>query len=169
VLTRHHATAFLAPDDSRRIEELRRTWDPRMAGQIAAHVTLIYPEEVPDADELAARAAAAAACTPPFRIATGAFIHQGSPAEGVFLQVDDLDGGICAFRAAAVPAGGAVDFPPHVTIVHPRTSSLGDHAWAELASMRIRACFTIAEIVVTAYDGHRWPSLQVIPLTRCDR
>jgi hypothetical protein len=87
----------------------------------------------------------------------------------VFLQVDDLDGGICAFRAAAVPAGGAVDFPPHVTIVHPRTSSLGDHAWAELASMRIRACFTIAEIVVTAYDGHRWPSLQVIPLTRCDR
>jgi hypothetical protein len=46
-LTRHHATAFLDPGRSERVEELRRTWDPLMARQIAAHVTLIYPRKSP--------------------------------------------------------------------------------------------------------------------------
>lgn len=163
-LTRHHVTAFLTPHDSQAIEELRRTWDPGMARQIAAHLTLIYPEEIPSAAELVARACAAAARTPPFTIATGFPIHSGSPADGVFLRVADLDGGIRAFRAAAVPTGAAISFPPHVTIVHPRTSSLGAQAWAELASTPVRARFTITEIAITAYDGSRWPTQQVIPL-----
>jgi 2'-5' RNA ligase len=165
VLTRHHATAFLAADGSRAIEELRLTWDPRMARQIAGHVTLIYPEEIPDAAELAARAAGAAVCTPPFTIATESPFYRGSPAAGVFLAVADIDDGIRAFRAAAIPSGAAVDFPPHVTIVHPRTSALGDQAWAELASAPIQARFTISKIAITAHDGGRWQSLQVIPLT----
>jgi hypothetical protein len=46
-LTRHHATAFLGPPADHAVAELRRTWDPEMARQIAAHVTLIYPEAIP--------------------------------------------------------------------------------------------------------------------------
>jgi hypothetical protein len=67
-LTRHHATAFLNPHSSRRVEEPRLTWDPAMAQQIAAHITLIYPEEIADPAELIARATRAAASTPPFSI-----------------------------------------------------------------------------------------------------
>ena len=47
-LTRYHATVFLSSPASYALEELRRAWDPGMARQIAAHVTLIYPEEITD-------------------------------------------------------------------------------------------------------------------------
>jgi hypothetical protein len=49
--------------------------------------------------------------------------------------------------------------------VHPRTSRLGDQARVQLASRPVQARFTISEIAITAYDGDRWPSLLVIPLT----
>ena len=164
-LSRHHVTAFLDPGRSQFVEQLRRTWDPGMARQIAAHLTLVYPGEIPDAAELAARAALAAARTPPFTIAVGSPVHAGSPADGVFLRVDDVEGGIRAFRAAAVAAADAIGFPPHITIVHPRTSRRGGQAWAKLASTRIDACFTITEVTITAFNGDRWPVLQVLPLT----
>jgi 2'-5' RNA ligase len=164
-LTRYHVTAFLDPSHSKFVEQLRRSWDPDMARQIAAHLTLVYPEEIPDAAELAAQAALAAARTPPFTIAVGSPFHAGSPADGVFLRIDDIDGGIRAFRAAAVTTADAIGFPPHITIVHPRTSRLGSQAWAELASARIDACFTITEVAITAFNGDRWPILQVLPLT----
>jgi hypothetical protein len=51
-LIRHHATGFLDTRFSRPVEELRSRWDQVMASQIAAHVTLVYPEEVPDSAEL---------------------------------------------------------------------------------------------------------------------
>jgi hypothetical protein len=68
---RHHATAFLDPQHSGPAEDLRARWDPVMARQIAAHVTLIYPEEVPGGADLGQLAAAAAARTAPFTIALG--------------------------------------------------------------------------------------------------
>jgi 2'-5' RNA ligase len=164
-LTRHHATAFLGLPASHALEELRRTWDPEMARQIAAHITLIYPEEIPDPAQLTAQAARAAARTAPFTIALGPAFHAGSPADGVFLHISDPDGGIARFRATAVPASQATGFPPHVTIAHPRTSRHGTQAWAELASVHLDARITITQVAITAYDGDRWPTLQTIALT----
>jgi hypothetical protein len=46
-LTRHHATAFPGQPADHAVEELRRTWDPEMVRQIAAHVTLIYRRRSP--------------------------------------------------------------------------------------------------------------------------
>jgi hypothetical protein len=83
----------------------------------------------------------------------------------VFLHVSDPDDGIARFRATAVPAGHASGFPPHVTIVHPRTSRRGPQAWAELASVHVDTRITITEVAITAYDGGCWPTLQTIPLT----
>src|SRR5689334_16363256 len=74
---------------------------------------------------------------PPFTIAIGSPVHAGSTADGVVLRVDDIDGGIRVFRAAAVAAADAIDFPPHVTIVHPHTSGRGGQAWAALAGTGI--------------------------------
>lgn len=164
-LTRHHAAAFLDPGCSGLVEELRRTWDPLMARQIAAHITLIYPQEITDPAELVAQAVRAVARTAPFTIAVGHPVHDGSPADGVFLQVDDIDGGIRAFRTAAVPPGRAIDFPPHVTVVHPRTSAQGERAWAELAGTRIQLRCTISRVAITAFDGGRWQTLQILALT----
>jgi 2'-5' RNA ligase len=133
-LVRHHAAVFLDPRQTRPVEELRSRWDPVMASRIAAHVTLVYPEEVPDSASLEHLAAAAAASTAPFTISLGPAFFTGSPAAGVLLRVRDPDNGIGAFRAQVVSPGRGVDFPPHVTIVHPRTSGLGQQAWQQLAS-----------------------------------
>ena len=39
----HHATIFVPPDVARPVEAARREWDPVMAAQIAAHVTVVHP------------------------------------------------------------------------------------------------------------------------------
>jgi 2'-5' RNA ligase len=163
-LARYHATVFLGSSASRALEELRRTWDPGMARQIAAHITLIYPEEIADPAELVERTRRAADRIAPFTIAAGRPFHPGSPADGVFLHVIDPDDGIGRFRAAAIPQGQAIGFPPHITIVHPRTSRRGQRAWAELAQVRLDASFTIGEVAITAYDGQCWPTLRTIAL-----
>ncbi len=163
-LTRHHVTAFVDPAVSEPVEELRRRWDPHMARQIAAHVTVVYPEEISGSASLEKQAAAAAAITAPFDLETGPAFCDGSPSGGVFLQVHDVDGGLRAFRAAAVPPGSAVSFPPHITIVHPRTSRLGERAWAELAACSLRIRFTVTCVAITAFDGDRWPALRILPL-----
>src|SRR5438445_11019611 len=43
----HHGTIFLPPEVAGSIEAARREWDPDMANRIAAHVTLVYPQEAP--------------------------------------------------------------------------------------------------------------------------
>ncbi len=78
-LTRHHVTAFVDPAVSEPVEELRRRWDPQMARQIAAHVTVVYPEEIPDPASLEERAAAAAATTTPFDLESGPAFTTGPP------------------------------------------------------------------------------------------
>ncbi len=67
----HHA-----PSLSRRkllvgVEAARREWDPVMAAQIAAHVTLAYPREAPIVDLLVDRVRAASTTCPPFRLRLG--------------------------------------------------------------------------------------------------
>jgi len=136
-----------------------------MARQITAHVTVVYPEEIPDPASLQQRAAAAAAATAPFDLHTGPAFYHGSPSRGVFLQVHDPDGGLRAFRAAVVPPSNAISFTPHITIVHPRTSTLGEQAWAELAACRLSIQFTVTCVASTAFDGDRWPALRLLPLT----
>ena len=160
-----HATAFLDAGHSGPVENLRARWDPVMARQIAAHVTLIYPEELPDGADLGQLAAAAAARTPKFSIALGPAFYVGSPADGVFLHVHDIDRGIALFRAIAVPPARMIDFPPHVTVVHPRTSDRGRQAWDELADTHIDARFTVTQVAVTAFSGNRWQTLRLLPLT----
>jgi len=163
-LTRHHVTAFVDPAVSEPVEELRRRWDPQMARQIAAHVTVVYPEEIPGPARLEKQAAAAASTTAPFYLETGPAFYDRSPSGGVFLQVHDLDGGLRAFRAAVVPAGSTISFPPHITIVHPRTSGLVEQAWDELAACPLSIRFMVTCVAITAFDGDRWPALRVLHL-----
>lgn len=155
--------AFLDPPGCRPVEDLRARWDPVSAAEVAAHVTLVYPEEFPCGLDPADVAAAAATATSPFRIAVGGAFHPGSPADGVFLRVEDLDGGIARFRAAAALPGTPACLPAHVTVVHPRAPG-GERAWAEVSGLRISARFTVSRVAVTVHDGTRWQSPRVMPL-----
>lgn len=52
----HHVTIFVSPDVAGPIEATRRKWDPVMATQVPAHVSLAYPHEVPIVDLLTSSA-----------------------------------------------------------------------------------------------------------------
>ncbi|MDQ3640399.1 MAG: NUDIX domain-containing protein [Actinomycetota bacterium] len=87
-----HATIFLGESEGD-IEQLRRHWDPVMAAQIGAHVSVAYPTETPHLRELDERVRAAARMAAPFELELGAVVHGGDPGNGVFVQVHDPAGG----------------------------------------------------------------------------
>ena len=75
----HHATIFVAPAIAGPIEAVRREWDPTMAAQIAAHVTVAYPQEAPISDLLVERVRIASTGIPPFRLRLGSVATFESP------------------------------------------------------------------------------------------
>jgi len=137
------------------VEALRRAWDPAMAAQIAAHITVVYPDEHPGLAALRERIASVAAGHAPFRIRLGDVRAFPPPDEGcVYLEVLDLDGGFAALREAlTVPPFRPIAFPPHVTIIHPRTSTRAAEFWRTEARERLALETTIDSIAITSSEG----------------
>ena len=118
-----HATIFVAQAIAGPIEAARRDWDPLMAARIAAHVTLVYPEEAPNCDLLLDRIRGACSITPPFRLRLGELRPFEGRDRGVYVSVDDIDGGFHTMREQVLrPPFSRLAFRPHVTVMHPRTS-----------------------------------------------
>jgi GNAT superfamily N-acetyltransferase len=68
-----------------------------------------------------------------------------------------VDGGYATLRERVLrPPFQTEAFPPHVTLVHPRTSRRGRELWAAGRDWRYDAEFTAREVTVTAFDGDRW-------------
>jgi GNAT superfamily N-acetyltransferase len=127
-----------------------------MAARIAVHMTVVYPHEAPIADLLVERLGDAASATPPFRLRLGELRHSANH-DAVWVHLKDVDGGYAALRERLLrPPFRADGFPPHVTLVHPRTSSRGRELWAASRDWRDDAEFTAREVTVTAFDGARW-------------
>lgn len=164
-MIRHHATAFLPSAAAIEIESLRRKWDPVMAAQIPVHFTLVYPEETADPEELQRTTGLTCSDTEPLIVSIGPAFYVGQPADGVFFSIVDIDGSIERFRERTVPKARAVDFPSHLTVVHPRTSDRGEAAWAELAVAQVVGTFVIQEVAITAFDGVRWRTIREYPLS----
>jgi hypothetical protein len=165
---KHHATLFVDPAVSAPIEDPRREWDREMAAQIAAHVTLVYPWEASDPELIAGWIRSAAGEQPPFRLRLGP-LGRDESVEGVGCGyvVLDIDGGHGELRSrieAAEFTRGDVD--PHVTIVHPRTSRLGEEAWQALRGKPLELEFWVREVAITAWDGSAWPTVERMPLAR---
>jgi 8-oxo-dGTP diphosphatase len=159
-LTYPHTTAFLDASAAARVDVLRATWDPALAGQIAAHVTVTYPVEIDSVDVLLDPLQAAAGSIAPFRLRLGRIAHFGRPDAGIFIEVDYVDEGWSGLRESLLgTAADRLDVEPHVTIVHPRTTNRGPAAWEQLAGKRVDAEVNVNEISVTAFDGRRWPAV----------
>jgi 8-oxo-dGTP pyrophosphatase MutT (NUDIX family) len=157
-----HATVFLEPV-APALTAARERWDPVMSSLIAPHVTVGYPAEVGDLEETTRRVVRAAAGSAPFRLRLGATTHDGDPDRGIFVSVEDLDSGWAALRSAIVgPDARAI--PPHVTLVHPRTSGLGATAWPELSGVDVAQELTVASVAVTAFTAGRWTAMALADL-----
>jgi GNAT superfamily N-acetyltransferase len=162
-----HATIFLPPGVAGPVEAARRRWDPDMAAQIAAHVTLVYPHEVPSPDRLVERVRTAAAAVAPFRLRLGGLACLEHPENGVYLAVEDVDGGYRALRDAVLgPPFRPAVVPPHVTLVHPRTSRRGRELWDSGADRHHEGEFTADQVAITVFDGARWITATTVVLGR---
>jgi 8-oxo-dGTP pyrophosphatase MutT (NUDIX family) len=152
---RPHATVFLDPVPPP-LAAARERWDPVMTSLIAPHVTIASPDELPDLDTFVTRVAAAAEATAPFGLRLGAATHlEGGPERGVFVAVEDTEGGWQRIRDAVVGAGARTVIP-HVTVVHPRTSGLGRAAWGDMLRRDLTGAVLVTSIAVTAFDDGRW-------------
>ena len=94
---------------------------PDMAARIGAHFTVCHA--IPEGDDWRARVESLEAAGP-LRVRICGVRHWGSPADGIYLEVDDVDGTVRdARRRLAVEESAGVVYAPHVTLTHPRTTS----------------------------------------------
>jgi mutator protein MutT len=152
VPARHHLT-ILVPDGAvrARVEPERSRWDPTMAAGVPAHVSVVYPEEVVDFDALLERARTATRDRTGFPLDVREILRTDE-AEGVFvgLRVTDRTGGLTGLRHALLPADATpLGIPPHVTVVHPRTSDRGDDAFRALGAAATAGSFLVTELCWT--------------------
>jgi 2'-5' RNA ligase len=141
-------------DDRRRIEILRRRFNPAQAALIPAHVTLCREGEVADWDVLAARAAELRPIQVTLRF--GPPVREGNlvflPATGSVAQFDDL--------RAALLAGGKTPprrETPHITLVHPRNGVCDDAAFSEIRATTTPFTMTFAAItLIEQRNGGVW-------------
>ncbi|MBA9004145.1 2'-5' RNA ligase family protein [Thermomonospora cellulosilytica] len=152
-------------EGAEQIEELRRTWDPVMADLVPAHLTVTYPEETSDETLLLRRAESWVPQATAFRLRPGKVFAENEGHGGVFVAVDDVDGGWAALRRRLLaPPMTPVDFPPHVTIAHPRTSSRGPDCHSALAGRRLEGEFWVREVSFTETTPTSFTILRRFPL-----
>ncbi len=131
-----------------------------MANRIAAHVTLAYPQEAQNVELLMERVREASACVGPFRLSLGDIACFERPEDGVYVRVEDIDGGYRRMREHVLrPPFHRLALPAHVTLVHPQTSSRGREFWDRGAHQRQSLEFITREIAITGFDGLRWMAL----------
>jgi 2'-5' RNA ligase len=164
-LTSPHAMVFVDPLVAGTIEAVRREWDLGMATAIAAHVTVAYPRDIATLEAMEERVRIAATRSSPFRLALRAARCDGQPGLPVVVvvDIDDPDGGWRRLRDAILDAE-TTQARPHVTLVHPRTSSRAAEAWPVLQQIDFAADFTVRTVSVTAFDGRVWQTIRSFEL-----
>ncbi|OJF15211.1 hypothetical protein BG844_05765 [Couchioplanes caeruleus subsp. caeruleus] len=121
-----------------------------MAAVVPAHVTVAYPEEIVDEELFLRRAQSQLGQVAPFRLRLGEVFAAEHGRGGVFLAVNDIDGGWSRLRRLLLTAPmTALDFPPHVTMAHPRTCTRGEKCHRALAGQRLNNEFRIPEVLYT--------------------
>ncbi len=158
---RHHVAVRPPEAVAAALERWRARWDPVMAARAPAHVTVVYPEELPD--PAAQIAGVAALVRAPFRLRLGAVRREGA---WLYVAVDDLDGGWQDVRDRLVPHGRLDVGPPHLTLVHPRTSSSAEAAWRALRGRGVDRTVTVGALLVTATSAAGCTVLHRTPLVR---
>jgi 8-oxo-dGTP diphosphatase len=159
-LTFPHATIFIPLDE---VEQERSQWDPAMAEQISAHVTVVYPVEVGSLNELIERLTDKVRSVSPFRLVLDKPNVFNTPSNGVFLTVEDIEGGWLALRQSVLGAN-AMQIQPHLTLVHPRTSNRGEAAWNVLQGRSFYAEVHVKSVAINAFNGRNWPTVANFPL-----
>ena len=161
------AVIFVEGTSKVKIEAWRRRWDPIMAERVPAHITLIFPNEAHDGQVLLDRAEKACRRRPSFSLGLlGVTCPNGRPEELVFVEVHDEEGSFVQLRSELLGSPCALSgmAAPHITIVHPATSSLGKEAWESLRGNRLDESLVVTKISIIESSGQAWTRVAQVNL-----
>ena len=132
------------------LDEVRQRWDPVMAARTPPHVTVVYPEETADEAVLADRLAHVATRFASFPVRFGGIETIDGGRGGVMVAVKDPSGALTAVRdELLLPPQRYLDVPFHTTLVHPRTSSLGEACADAVAGVQFDGEAIVDELLFT--------------------
>jgi 2'-5' RNA ligase len=144
------------------LEGWRASFGDPQAGSVPAHITLLPPTEVDDAElpGIEAHLAAAAAGVEPFTIhlrGTGTF-RPVSPVVFVALASGISGCETLEKRVRRGPLARDVEFPyhPHVTVAHDLPDAVLDEAYAALAHLDASWTCGVFDLYVHDPDDGRW-------------
>ena len=124
-----------------------------MAYRIAAHITLVHNlGDVANHERFDALANEGQA-----ELRLTAAHCWGEPSTGIYLGVEDERNDIARLRSAlAVEGPPGVNYEPHVTLVHSRTTTAerSSDAWRKLAGWRLDVAVVIRTLVERFLDQH---------------
>lgn len=94
----------------------------------------------------------------PFVVNLGALRAFPAPDElGVYAKAQDVDGRYATLRGAmTAPPFDPLDFPPRMTIIHPRTSRSGPEFLRAAPKLEGRLGLAVDAIAVTAFQDDRY-------------
>lgn len=135
-----------------------------MAARIGAHFTVCHALQPGDDWE---RCIAPLQASGPLVVHIGGVRNWGTPAEGIYLSVVDVEDSVARTRrrlSLSDPAG--VEYAPHVTLTHPRTTppDVAAAAWAELEGWSLDAIVSINALDEIEYDGLAWRTVRKVSL-----
>jgi 2'-5' RNA ligase len=162
---RVQATVLLPEPAASVVQAIREVHDAEMARRIAPHVTLVH--DAPDDALLAKRLASVATRVTPFLIVLGPpTAWDDDPDNGIHLPVLDPDAGIDRVRRALERAPDRqlenMTFTPHVTLVHPRTTTSEQRhaAWDALREQALAVDTAIIDrLQLVGETGDGWDVL----------
>lgn len=155
----------------KRLDELRRRWDPVMAARIPVHLTLVH--DVVDHAAAARRVETLGGATGAVSVTLNApALWAETPTYGVYLGIDDPAGAVAELHRQLAdleaPRWARVPYRPHVTLVHGRTvdPGLAEPAWRSLRQELFDVNVQLVAIdVMELLEPDGWSTVQSVRLS----
>ena len=155
---RRQLTLFVPPQQSERLEQVRKQYDPIQSQIIQSHITLCREDEIIDLDKVIANIHS----LPPFDLQ----LHLGNPTrfddgKGVYLPILNHEE---YHNLRKKVLHGIIDSPriqhPHLTLMHPRNAVCTDEIFDLLSKIPFPTLLHFNEIhLIVQVDGGAWKTV----------
>lgn len=138
-----------------KIDALRMQWNPELASNNPAHITVVYHDEAPDADLLRSRLERVCPELRSFNLRLGVVRRFDGPDAWAYIEVVDPGGGVAQLRdlLLGTPFTRRARFGLHVTLLHPSYGLRLADAWDDLSKLRINGEFEAQSIELITGRG----------------
>ena len=148
------------------IDAARVLWNPEIASNNPAHVTVVYHDEAPDLGVLRSRLANVCRRLSAFTLYLSTVERFERPDSGAFIRVVDAHSRVQQIRdvVLAPPFTPRARFGLHVTLLHPAQGSRLSEAWPSLCLLERIGAFAVDRIDIVTGAALETETLVSLPL-----